>query len=223
VIVSGLAVGIDAIAHWGALKGGRTVAVLGSGLENLYPKANRKLADRIAGNGAVVTEFPLDSEPFAQNFPRRNRIISGLARAVVVVEAAEKSGALITAHFALDQNRETMAVPGNITSELSRGANGLIKKGAKLIEGWEDVAEELSSPLRETLLSQREGETRPLPLMTDEEAAVYKLLKVDELAHIDDLMDQSGLSISELLALLLNLEIKGLITQSPGKYFQRRM
>jgi DNA processing protein len=223
VIVSGLAVGIDAIAHWGALKGGRTVAVLGSGLENLYPKANRKLADRIAGNGAVVTEFPLDSEPFAQNFPRRNRIISGLARAVVVVEAAEKSGALITAHFALDQNREIMAVPGNITSELSRGANGLIKKGAKLIEGWEDVAEELSSPLRETLLSQREGETRPLPLMTDEEAAVYKLLKVDELAHIDDLMDQSGLSISELLALLLNLEIKGLITQSPGKYFQRRM
>ena len=223
VVVSGLAVGIDSTAHWGALRGGQTIAVLGSGLENLYPKENRRLMDKIAENGTVVSEFPLDTEPFAGNFPRRNRIISGLAQAVVVVEAAEKSGSLITARFALDQDREVMAVPGNITSDLSRGANRLIKMGAKLVEGWEDVAEELPSPLRERLLAQREGETQPLPLMTDEETAVYRLLKTDELIHIDELSEQGRLSISELLVLLLNLEIKGLITQSPGKYYQRRM
>jgi len=223
VVVSGLAVGIDSTAHWGALRGGQTIAVLGSGLENLYPKENRRLMEKIAENGTVVSEFPLDTEPFAGNFPRRNRIISGLAQAVVVVEAAQKSGSLITAQFALDQDREVMAVPGNVTSDLSRGANRLIKMGAKLVESWEDVAEELPSPLRERLLAQREGETPPLPLMTDEEAAVYGLLKTDELVHIDELSEQGCLSISELLALLLNLEIKGLITQSPGKYYQRRM
>lgn len=223
VVVSGLAVGIDSSAHWGALKGGRTVAVLGSGLESLYPKENRKLMEKIAERGAVVSEFPLDTEPFAGNFPRRNRIISGLAQAVIIIEAAEKSGSLITAGFALDQGREVMAVPGNVTSDVSRGTNRLIKDGAKLIESWEDVAEELPSPLREKLLAQKEGETQPLPLLTDEEAAVYKLLKTDELIHIDELLEQSSLSVSELLVLLLNLEIKGLITQSPGKCYQRRM
>jgi DNA processing protein len=223
VVVSGLAVGIDSSAHWGALKGGRTVAVLGSGLESLYPKENRKLMEKITERGAVVSEFPLGTEPFAGNFPRRNRIISGLAQAVVVVEAAEKSGSLITSGFALDQGRDVMAVPGNVTSDVSRGTNRLIKEGAKLIEDWEDIAEELPSPLREKLLAQKEGETQPLPLLNDEEAAVYKLMKTDELIHIDELLEQSSLSVSELLVLLLNLEIKGLITQSPGKCYQRRM
>jgi len=223
VIVSGLALGIDSIAHWGALKGGRTVAVLGSGLDNIYPRQNRKLFQKIAENGAVVSEFPLDAPPFAAHFPRRNRIISGLARAVIVVEAAAKSGSLITARMALEQNREVMAVPGNVTSDMSKGTNGLIKTGAKLIEGWEDVAEELPSPLREKLLGQRTGETQPLPLMTEQEAEIYRLLKADELTHIDELLDTITCSVSELLALLLNLEIKGLILQSPGKYFQRRM
>jgi len=223
VVVSGLALGIDSGAHWGALKGGRTVAVLGSGLDNLYPRENRKLAASIADGGAVLSEFPLDTAPFSENFPRRNRVISGLARAVVVVEAAERSGSLITAGFALDQGREVMAVPGNVTSEMSRGSNGLIKKGAKLVESWEDVAEELASPLRETLLAQREGETRPLPLMTEREAVVYQWLKPDELTHIDDLVERGTLSASELLALLLSLEIKGLVRPSPGMYYQRRI
>jgi DNA processing protein len=223
VIVSGLALGIDSIAHWGALKTGRTVAVLGSGMDNIYPRENRKLFQKIAENGAVVSEFPLDAPPFAAHFPRRNRIISGLARAVIVVEAAAKSGSLITARMALEQNREVMAVPGNVTSDMSKGTNGLIKTGAKLVEGWEDVAEELPSPLREKLLGQRTGETQPLPLMTEQEAEIYRLLKTDELTHIDELLDTITCSVSELLALLLNLEIKGLILQSPGKYFQRRM
>lgn len=223
VIVSGLALGIDSIAHWGALKGGRTVAVLGSGLDNIYPRQNRKLFQKIAENGAVVSEFPLDAPPFAAHFPRRNRIISGLVQAVIVVEAAAKSGSLITARMALEQNREVMAVPGNVTSDMSKGTNGLIKTGAKLVEGWEDVAEELPSPLREKLLGQRTGETQPLPLMTEQEAEIYRLLKTDELTHIDELLDTITCSVSELLALLLNLEIKGLILQSPGKYFQRRM
>jgi len=223
VVVSGLAVGIDSAAHWGALKGGRTVAVLGSGLDNLYPGVNRKLADTIAESGAVLSEFPLDTEPFAQHFPRRNRIISGLVRAVIVIEAAERSGSLITAGFALDQGREVMAVPGNVTSEVSRGTNGLIKKGAKLVESWEDVADELDSPLRETLLSQKEGDTRPLPLMTEGEAMVYQWLKPDELTHIDELVERGSLSASELLALLLSLEIKGLVRPSPGMNYQRRI
>jgi DNA processing protein len=179
--------------------------------------------EKITERGAVVSEFPLGTEPFAGNFPRRNRIISGLAQAVVVVEAAEKSGSLITSGFALDQGRDVMAVPGNVTSDVSRGTNRLIKEGAKLIEDWEDIAEELPSPLREKLLAQKEGETQPLPLLNDEEAAVYKLMKTDELIHIDELLEQSSLSVSELLVLLLNLEIKGLITQSPGKCYQRRM
>jgi DNA processing protein len=223
VIMSGLALGIDSIAHWGALKRGRTVAVLGSGLDNIYPRQNRKLFQKIAENGAVVSEFPLDAPPLAAHFPRRNRIISGLARAVIVVEAAAKSGSLITARMALEQNREVMAVPGNVTSDMSKGTNGLIKTGAKLVEGWEDVAEEMPSPLREKLLGQRPGETQSLPLMTEQEAEIYRLLKADELTHIDELLDTIPCSVSELLALLLNLEIKGLILQGPGKCFQRRM
>jgi len=223
VIVSGLALGIDAIAHWGALKEGRTIAVLGSGVANSYPRQNRKLMEKIADRGTVVSEFPLDTEPFAQNFPRRNRIISGLAAAVIVVEAAERSGSLITAKFGLEQNREIMAVPGNVTSDVSRGANALIQAGAKLVQGWEDVAEELGSPLRESLLAQREGETRPLPLLTDQEAALVGLLKTDALVHIDELLERGGFSVSEALALLLSLEIKGLVARSPGQYYQRRM
>jgi DNA processing protein len=223
VIVSGMALGIDSIAHWGALNEGRTVAVLGSGFEDVYPKANRRLFDRIAESGAVVSEFPLDTPPFASNFPRRNRIISGLARAVVVVEAAAESGSLITAGFALEQNREVMAVPGNVTSDVSRGTNGLIKRGAKLVAGWEDVAEELPSPLREALLAEREGAARPLPLLTEGEAEVYRLLKTDEALSIDALAGRSDRSVSELLVLLLDLELKGAVVARAGQMYQRRM
>jgi DNA processing protein len=223
VVVSGLALGIDAIAHWGALSGGRTVAVLGSGFDEFYPKPNRRLMDKIAESGAVVTEFPLDAPPFAQHFPRRNRIISGLARAVVVVEAAEQSGSLLTAHLALEQGREVMAVPGPVTSDLSRGTNALIKAGAKLVGGWEDVAEELPSPLRESLLAQRPGGTRPLPLLTGEEAAVLALLAADAPTSIDDLTERSGRSVSELLVVLLNLELKGAAKATAGRHYLRSM
>jgi DNA processing protein len=221
VIVSGLARGIDSIAHWGALKGGKTTAVLGSGLERIYPRENRSLFQKIAANGAVVSEFPLDSGPLGYHFPIRNRIISGLSLALVVVEATAKSGSLISARLALEQNREVMAVPGNITSELSRGTNWLIKAGAKLVESWEDVAEELPSPWREQLLSQKKQEEPPR--LNAEEKRICDLLKPDSLTHVDTLVEETEFSVSEILSILLSLELKGMILQQPGKYFQRRL
>jgi DNA processing protein len=223
VIVSGLALGIDSAAHLGALGGGRTVAVLGSGLDVPYPKSNRKLFDRIAVEGAVISEFPLGTDPLAANFPRRNRIISGLSRALVVVEAAEKSGSLISAGFALEQGREVLAVPGNATSPLSLGTNGLIKAGAKLVASWEDVAEELPSPFREAVLAERRGETAPLPLLSDEESVVWALLSTETPAHVDELLERTEFSISELLTILLGLEMKGAVAEVPGKRYVRRM
>ena len=223
VIVSGLARGLDSIAHWGALEGGITVAVLGSGLENIYPRENRALFDKIIETGAVVSEFPLKSPPLGFHFPIRNRIISGLSLALVVVEASKRSGSLISARLALEYNREVMAVPGNITSELSQGANWLIKTGAKLVENWEDVAEELSSPLKEQLLSQKKEEKKMPSSMSPQEEKVFELLKPDSLTHIDELVERTEFSVSEILSTLLKLELNGLILQRPGKYFQRRL
>jgi len=223
VVVSGLAIGIDAAAHWGALRGGLTTAVLGSGLNVPYPKENKKLMDKIVDcGGAVVTEFPLDAKPLGFHFPLRNRIISGLSMALIVVEATRKSGALISARFALEQNREVMAVPGNVSSELSAGANWLIQTGAKLVQEWEDVAAELSPPLRDELLAQAagRGESRSEP--SPEGLEVLALLREDGLTDIDDLADRSERSISELLTVLLDLELKGWVSQHPGKRFQRR-
>lgn len=223
VLVSGLAIGIDAAGHEGALDGGRTVAVMGSGLDVPYPRSNRKLYDRIAASGAVISEFPLGTPPLGTHFPRRNRIISGLARALIVVEAAEKSGSLISAAFALEQGREVMAVPGNVTSEVSRGTNGLIKAGAKLVESWTDVAEELPSPLREELLARRPEETALQTVLSAEETAVWNRLSPDTPVHVDELREKTELSISELLTILLGLEIKGLVAAIPGKCYVRRM
>jgi len=223
-IVSGLAAGVDACAHWGALRQGRTIGVLGSGLDVLYPRENRGLAEKIAEQGAIITEFPLGTKPLAANFPVRNRIISGLALGLVVVEAAERSGSLISAKFALEQNREVMAVPGNVTSELSRGSNGLIREGAKLVAGWEDVASELPSPWRENLLAQTEEKTDNKPAsLSREENRLMKELPADATVHIDDLADAADFSIAELLVLLLGLELRGLVVQLPGKYYQRRI
>jgi len=221
VIVSGLARGIDSIAHWGALKGGKTLAVLGSGLENIYPRENKSLFEKIKEKGAVISEFPLKAPPLGFHFPIRNRIISGLSLALVVVEAAQRSGSLISARLGLEQNREIMAVPGTVTSDFSQGTNWLIKTGAKLVETWEDVAEELPSPLKEKLLSHKE-EKKSLPALKLEEKRVFESLQEDSLTHIDELVEKTEFSISELLAILLILELKGLISQSPGKYFQRR-
>lgn len=222
VVVSGLARGIDSMAHWGALKNGKTVAVLGSGLENIYPKENKNLFHKITESGAVVSEFPLTSPPLGFHFPQRNRIISGLSLAVIVVEATIKSGSLISARLALEQNRDVMAVPGPATSDLSRGANWLIKKGAKLVESWEDVAEELPSPIREEVFSKKEKKEKR-PALSPEEEEMLGFLHTDATVHIDDLVEKSELSVSEVLFLLLQLEIKGMVAQSPGKYFQRKM
>lgn len=223
VVVSGLARGIDSVAHWGALKGGITVAVLGSGLNNLYPRENKRLFDKVTECGAVVTEYPHKTAPLGFHFPLRNRIISGLSLALVVVEATKKSGSLISARLALEQNREVMAVPGNVTSELSRGTNWLIKTGAKLVENWEDVAEEFPSPLKERILLQKNKENEKLPLLNPQEKKFFEALKVDSQTHIDALVESCDFSVSEILSVSLTLELKGLITQSPGKYFQRKL
>ncbi|MBN1222915.1 MAG: DNA-processing protein DprA [Candidatus Aminicenantes bacterium] len=222
VVVSGMARGIDSLAHWGALQGGNTAAVLGSGLDRVYPKENRMLCAKIKEKGVVVTEYPLTSPPLGHHFPMRNRIISGLSLAVVVIEAAAKSGSLISARLALEQNRDVMAVPGNLTSEMSRGTNWLIKRGAKLVEDWRDVVEELPSYLREQLLTE-ETEEVCQPEMNAREEHIYTRLRADSQLHVDDLVEMTNLSVSEVLSLLLHLELKGLVVQSAGKYFQRKL
>ena len=224
VVTSGLALGIDACAHRGALKQGRTVAVLGSGLDVPYPRENLGLAREVAGRGAVVSEFALGTPPLAEHFPVRNRIISGLALGLVVVEAARRSGSLISARLALSQDREVMAVPGNVTSAESWGSNGLIRDGAKLVESWEDVADALPSPWRENLLAQKsEKEENSPDSLSREERRLVSELPVDAALPIDELAEKTGLSISGLLALLLGLELKGVVVQHPGKQFQRRI
>jgi DNA processing protein len=224
VVASGLAAGIDACAHRGALQKGRTIAVLGSGLDVPYPWENRGLHREIARNGAVVTEYALGTAPLAEHFPVRNRIISGLSLGLVVVEAARKSGSLITAKLALSQDREVMAVPGNVTSPLSEGPNGLIKDGARPVATWEDVAEGLPSPWREELLAEREAkEENSGASLSPDESRLLDELPADAAVPIDELAERTGASVSSLLALLLGLELKGAVVQHPGKEFQRRM
>ncbi len=223
-VVSGLARGIDSCAHWGALRTGRTIAVLGSGLNVCYPRENMGLFHRIGEKGMVLSEFPLGTRPLSRNFPVRNRIITGLSLGLVVIEASGRSGSLISARIALEQGREVLAVPGNVTSDMSRGANGLLKSGAKLVEAWEDVAEELPSPWRERLLAQREeacGNERAG--LDSEEERLLAELPADSLIHVDDLAEKTDCSMSLLLARLLGLELKGFVIQHAGKYFQRRI
>jgi len=200
------------------------VAVLGSGLDVAYPWENRGLQREIARRGAVVTEFPLETPPLAENFPVRNRIISGLALALVVVEAARKSGSLITANLAMAQDREVMAVPGNVTSELSAGPNGLIKDGARPVGSWEDVADGLPSPWREEVLARGDEKVENSGAsLSPDERRVLDELSVDAAVPLDDLAERTGLSVPGLLALLLGLELKGAVVQRPGTEFQRRM
>ncbi|NLG86516.1 MAG: DNA-protecting protein DprA [Firmicutes bacterium] len=219
-VVSGLARGIDSAAHRGAVAGkGRTLAVLGCGLNVIYPPENARLYDEIASQGAVLTEFPLSTRPDARNFPRRNRIISGLARAVLVVEAAATSGSLITADFALEQGREVFAVPGPITSSLSIGTNNLIRQGARLVQKVTDIIEELGWTIKTT------AETSPpIPVLelTANEKQVYACFSEGTGSiHIDELVRQSGLTAQEVTAILMMLELKGLVRQLPGKMFFR--
>jgi DNA processing protein len=236
-VVSGFARGIDAAAHRGALEaGGRTVAVLGTGIDEVYPRDHKKLAEEIlAGGGALVTQFPLGTPPVSENFPYRNRIISGLSLGIVVVEAAENSGSLITARLAMEQNREVFAVPGNITSRNSFGANYLIKgASAKLVQQWQDIATEMPPQLAAKLLPPPFSEKRTDPSLSDKlelvpeglsetETSVFQLLNADSPAHVDWLIDKSKLPISELTAALLALEMRELVRALPGRCFVRKI
>lgn len=215
-VVSGLARGVDVEAHRATLEAkGRTLAVLGSGVDVIYPSEHRSLAAEIPSQGAVISEFPLGSKPDAVHFPYRNRVISGLTLGTVVVEAAENSGSLITARFALEQNREVFAVPGVITSVRSRGPHRLIKDGAKLVENVDDILQEIAPSLIRTSTAPT---TEPQPPLEPHEALLIRQFEHDPL-HVDLLIAKSGLTPARVLEVLLGLELKGLVTQLPGTHF----
>jgi DNA processing protein len=219
-VVSGLAMGIDTAAHQGALQvGGRTIAVLGSGLPNIYPAMHRQLAEKISDSGLLLSEFPLHCQPSKWSFPQRNRIISGLARGVVVVEAPLRSGALITARLALEQGREVFAVPGNITNTGSAGPNRLIKDGAKLIETVADIIDEFPD-LKHLIAPQRTDMNLAKVFLSIQENTVYKLLGLEPL-HIDDIINQCNLSLAEISQALLTLQMQGLVKEIDGKRYTR--
>ncbi|MGI9089211.1 MAG: DNA-processing protein DprA [Chthoniobacterales bacterium] len=218
-IASGLARGIDTAAHQGALAAkGRTIAVIGSGLTNLYPPENAALAERIAaGNGAVVSEFSMQVEPDRQTFPMRNRIISGWSHGILVVEAGLNSGALITAAQALEQGRSVYAVPGHINAPSAMGSNRLIQQGAKLVMEANDILEDLSILLPEAKPSPQAA-ARPLPELSADERKVFDAIEATE-TSIDDIATKSDLPSGLVSSVLLRLELKRLVKQLPGKYF----
>jgi DNA processing protein len=224
-VTSGLARGIDAAAHRGALRAGTTVAVFGSGLDFVYPRENRKLAENTEQNGALVSEFPLGTPPSPENFPIRNRIIAGMSLGVVVVEAAEYSGSLITARLALEGNREVFAVPGNITSPNSFGPHALIRQGAKLVGGWQDIIEELPHPIRERVLLPliAQMEAGPQPELEGADKKVWDLLSAHDAVAIDALLARSSSAAADIYTALLNLETLNLIRQLPGNKYVRRL
>ena len=248
-VVSGLARGIDGEAHQGALDAhGKTLAVLGCGVDVIYPAEHRKLADAIlAGGGAIVSELPIGTQPLAENFPTRNRILSGLCLGVVIVEAAEKSGSLITARMALEQDRQVFAVPGSPLSGKTRGSNRLLKEGAKLVECVEDVIEELAPQMAGRPVATRIVPDEPVPrpptpampapraeippiaqsaegakapeIVSDAATTILGNLKESERLHVDSIIESSGLNAQTVLRLLLELELEGRVTQHPGKLF----
>jgi DNA processing protein len=223
-VVSGLARGIDSAAHRGALRaGGRTIAVLGSGIDVIYPPENRRLAAEVAGSGAVVSEFPPGTPPFPQHFPQRNRLIAGLALGVVVVEAAERSGSLSTAGWAADLGREVMAVPGKATSLVSRGTHQLIRDGATLILGWEDVVGQLPEPWRRCVGDVPRAPAAPGdgPVVLDADAQAVLRAVGEEPVSIEDVIERSGVASGRAAAVLLTLELEGRVKQLAGKRFVR--
>jgi DNA processing protein len=216
-IISGLARGVDTIAHQTALKSqGRTVAVLGSGMDMIYPPENRKMADQITEKGVLVSEYLIGTFPDPRNFPRRNRIISGLSLGVLVTEAGEKSGALITAYQALEQNREVFAVPGPINSRKSVGTNLIIKQGATLVQDTQDILVEVENQL----IQSEPPLKKKAPTLSGFEKELFEML-TDEPLHIDVLAQKCLRSIPEVLATLLTLELLGIVKQLSGKMFMR--
>ncbi len=233
-IVSGMARGIDTAAHRAVLEaGGDTIAVFGCGVDEVYPSENRKLAETLAEKGLVISEFPMGAPPFPQNFPVRNRIISGMSAGVLVVEGGEYSGSTITAKLASEQNREMFAVPGNVTSKMSWGPNLLIKQGAKLVQEWNDVVSELKAGDRRTLVEQvrnrlnlndKNGDESKASLPASEVQAdarrILNALKHDAPVALETLIDSlEGLSFSSIIAALFELELSGMVRQLPGKSY----
>jgi len=231
MIFSGLARGVDAAAHRGAIAAkGKTVAVFGTGADVVYPKENRRLVEQLLSlGGAVISEFPIGTSPAPQNFPIRNRIISGISIGVLVIEAAEYSGTRITSCCALEQNREVFAVPGNVTNKNSWGPNTLIKQGAKLVATWEDVWEELPVEVRLTLEPKSVDESnasQTASLFEDDklgphERKILTVLKSDEATQLDEVIErlEPELSSSEIFAAMFELELAGKVKQLPGKNF----
>jgi DNA processing protein len=219
-VVSGMARGIDSAAHWGCLGGrGFTVAVLGTGIDIVYPASNKRLFESIIGKGTALSEFPLGTPPEPKNFPIRNRLISGLSRGVVVVEATMRSGSLITASIALEQGREVFAVPGSVHSFKSTGCHFLIKQGAKLVESSDDILDELGmnypfAPKTDTFKQET------FPPMDDSERAIYEILG-DYPLHIDQIAQEGDMKAGEVSSILTRMELKGIIRQLPGKMFVR--
>lgn len=220
-IVSGLARGIDTLAHKSALKtGGETIAVFGCGLSHIYPPENRYLRDKIVDRGTIVSEFPATMRPDRNNFPARNRVISGLSHGTLVIEAGEKSGALITAEFALEQGREVFAVPGNINSPNSKGTNRLIKNGAVIVESADSIVQELSVSVQEFLEKKKQAVKKKPEIagLSTLERQVLEVLTQEE-KHIDIIIENSRLSPAEVSATLVQLELNGLVRQFEGKLF----
>jgi len=217
-VVSGLARGVDSSAHRGAIQTGRTAAVLGSGVDRIYPPEHASLAVEIAALGVVISEYPPGMPPLQHHFPQRNRLISGLSRAVVVIEATEKSGSLITAACALEQGREVMAVPGNVLSGRSRGAHALIRDGAKIVECADDIVDDLWPLAAVSAASRSEVSARPSAVSVD---PVLRRMEVGQLYDVDDLTVLSGLESVKLLSRLIDLELQGRVRRVGGGRFMR--
>jgi DNA processing protein len=229
IVVSGLARGVDSSAHKGALASARaahgtSIGVLGTSIETVYPKENKKIFEQMGERGCIVSEFPLGTFPAPQNFPIRNRIIAGMALGVVVVEGAQYSGSLITARLGMEFGREVYAVPGNVTQPPSFAPNHLIKQGAKLVTGWEDVVEELPTAVRAELFPVEATTAAERASLFEQDLSpaqrtLFGLLTTDEAKHVDELVELSGLNSSEVLPALFELEMKGIVRQMPGKNF----